>query len=684
MKSRPGGGRHPSRGGYRALWWLALFLGVFPVAFRQVSVSDAWWHVALGKWLVEERSLPDLNKFYFSPFDAGWVVSELRWEWLGDIVFYLCYAAGGAAGLQWLVIGCVLAGLGFLAMLASKPACRAKEHGRGVSGPQNWRVLLRQRRFFNGDGTATIPPMDSGQHGPWLLLLLVAVCLGTYQLQLARNSVFSLALYPAVLWLGLRRKEPPQWKEYVAVGGVLVFWSCLHGSCVLGWVTAFVILGTRAAGAFRDRKPDAPSGATADGKYGRFLERLYSLRTELDLRSGISALLRLFVAGAVSLVLMTAGRHGAVDFLLLPVRHVVSAVETKSVPDSATMGESAAQAPHKTQSVKEWLNSSIWKPDPGTPWSNDYWSPFDMLPGMRPIEAAFGLAILAAICLAAFRNVPSGLVLAWGGAVFLGAGYVRMFGYTALASGAVIRRSFGARISNSPRWLTRCGWAAVGIWIGFAWWAFFGAKWDALIPEGQHVSRFGKVPIYDDATSDWVKAEFPKDNVFTTIESGSYCLLRWGFEKPVFLDGFFAPHTREVWDAYHAALDTGDLSILHDRFDITVAIIPTTSGPWGKRFLHSPNWNPAAIGAGSMVFLHKTISLQGRSPRMFFTADDLRRTSAYFRYHALRNVFLVAAADKHDGFAPEQWLRQPAFKDFRELAKEVFPAKPAEEGPGRK
>jgi hypothetical protein len=97
-----------------------------------------------------------------------------------------------------------------------------------------------------------------------------------------------------------------------------------------------------------------------------------------------------------------------------------------------------------------------------------------------------------------------------------------------------------------------------------------------------------------------------------------------------------------------------------------------------QRFLHSPDWNPAAVGAGSVAFLHKSIPLQGRSPEIFFTADDLRKTSAYFRYHALRNVFLVTATAKPDGFAPEQWARLPASKGFRELAKEVFPAKPEE------
>jgi hypothetical protein len=215
----------------------------------------------------------------------------------------------------------------------------------------------------------------------------------------------------------------------------------------------------------------------------------------------------------------------------------------------------------------------------------------------------------------------------------------------------------------------------VGVWIVFSWWALFNGQCEKLIPEGQHVSRFGQVPIYDDPVCDWVLAEFPQENVFTTIESGSYCLLRWGFKKPVFLDGFFAPHPRSVWAAYHSALNSGNLSMLHDQFGMTVAVLPTTSEPWVARFLHSPDWRPAAIGAGSMVFLHKTIPLNGRSPQIFCNSEDLRKTSAYFRYHALRNVFLITAADKPGGFSPEQWVRHQAFNGFRELAKEVFPAK---------
>ena len=33
-------------------WWLALLAATLPIAYRQVTVSDAWWHAALGKWMV--------------------------------------------------------------------------------------------------------------------------------------------------------------------------------------------------------------------------------------------------------------------------------------------------------------------------------------------------------------------------------------------------------------------------------------------------------------------------------------------------------------------------------------------------------------------------------------------------------------------------------------------------------
>lgn len=597
------------RGASAWIWCLALAAGVFPIVWRQVTVSDAWWHVALGKWLVEMRSLPDLSKFYFTPFHAESLGSELRWQWLGDIALYLAYAGGGAAGIQWLVVACALAGLFFVAKCGG------------------------------------------GMRGPWVWLALVVAALGTYQLQLARNSVFSLALYPALLWLGVRKTGPPDWREYAWAGGLLLLWSCLHGSCVLGWLTACALFGPRALGGF------GPGW-----NWGR----------------GMRAA-GLFAAGmGISLVLICWGRPDAMHFLGSPFRHVVQSAEefaAKPFHPSTAAGQPANSAEPEKQvpSPKEWLNSTIWKRDPAVPWSNDYWSPLDMLPGMRPVEAAYGLAVLALGAALVFRNVPPGLLLAWAGAVFLGLGYVRMFGYTALASGAVllVAARNGGRVA--PGWVAWGGWAGVAAWLVFSWALFFSGRVDAFIPDGQHVSRAGKVPIYDDATADWVRREFPHERVFTTIETGSYCVLRWGFGKAVFLDGFFAPHTREVWDAYHAALRDGDLGPLREGFGVSLAIIPATSPKWVDRFRLSPDWHAVALGGGTVVFAHSSLGAPTGGPRIFMDPGRLRETSHYFRHAALKALFLVAATPVRSGFQPEEWTALPEFGELQRMAPEVFP-----------
>jgi len=611
----------------RILWLLALLAAILPLVYRQVTVSDAWWHAALGKWMVEHRSLPDLKRFYFSPVDSSSLASELRWQWLGDIAFYTAHTVGGAPGIQWLVVVCVLAGCVLLAKIGS---------------------ALR---------------------GPWILLAMAAVALGTYQLQLARNSVFSLPLYAALLWMGSRKSTPPTAREYAALLGLLLLWSCLHGSCMLGWISACALYAPRALSSFRDRS------------HGKILAPLQANKRvpvwTPAWKQGLRATAIFLFAMSTILIAISAGRRDALHFLGLPAKHVASALSATfdSKPADKIREDSSKPTPQTAQpkkSLKEWLNSSIWKRDPAVPWSNDYWSPFDMLPGMRPIEAAYTLAALAALATVIYRNVPAGLLLAWLGAVFLGLGYVRMFGYTALASAAILL-SATRHLPRKPA-LQVFGWILLAAWTASAWWMVHKGKIDAFIPDGQHVSRSGQVPIYDDATADWVRREFPDTPVFTTIETGSYCLLHWGFEKQVFLDGFFAPHTPEVWEAYHIAMRQGDLRPLENNFGIRLALIPATSKGWVDRFLEAQDWAPVALGNGTIVFAHKSLDLEGKSPALLASAHALQKTTHFYREATLRSLFkILASSSPEKGFGSHQWTSQPAFEALHKMAIWVFP-----------
>jgi hypothetical protein len=272
-----------------------------------------------------------------------------------------------------------------------------------------------------------------------------------------------------------------------------------------------------------------------------------------------------------------------------------------------------------------------------------------------------------------FTSIPVGLILCWAALIIPGLGYVRMVGYLAMASTAVV--ILGMRELKMPSWASKAGWTSVGIWISVSWWMVFTNRVGDFIPEGQHISRTGKVPTYDDSIADLVLKEFPNEPVFTTIETGSHALERWNFRKKVFIDGFFAPHPKTVWDAYHHALDSGNLERLYQEHGLSIAVIPTTSGPWVEAFLHSTEWNPFAIGAGAILFLHHSIPLQERHPQILMSADQLRATSGFYRYHALKDLFLiVASSEEHpSGFSSNEWTSNPRFEQLRALAKEVFP-----------
>jgi hypothetical protein len=268
-------------------------------------------------------------------------------------------------------------------------------------------------------------------------------------------------------------------------------------------------------------------------------------------------------------------------------------------------------------------------------------------------------------------------MLAWLCTVPLGLGYVRMFGYMALASVAVLL--VGIRpCSPAPSALTKAtGWVLVAGWTLFAWFLFLSGGMERFIPEGQHVSRAGKTPIYDSATAAWVLEHFPHDKTFTTIESGSYCLLAWDFKKPVFLDGFFAPHTPEVWDTYHAAT-RGDLDALVKRFGVTLAVIPHTSSGWFDRFLKAPDWHAVAAGQGLAVFAHKTAKGNVKAPTILARSEDLAATSNFYRYAALRNLFkIIAKAPDSGPIGAGAWTRQEGFNDLHDLARKALPRTPA-------
>ncbi len=191
-------------------WWLAFAIAVLPMAWTQITTSDAWWHVALGRAIVSQ-GWPDFAQFYFTPVNPR--VPDLRWEAAGDVLFYFAWKAGGTWGLQALSVG---------ALAGACAALRAIHPGR-----------------MNG----------------WLLALLLAVAFATLQLQLPRNSVVSLPLVGVLFWMFARWRRAGNARWLWGLVPLLALWGVLHGSYLLGIVLVALLLAGDLLDTWREKRP---------------------------------------------------------------------------------------------------------------------------------------------------------------------------------------------------------------------------------------------------------------------------------------------------------------------------------------------------------------------------------------------------------------------------------------------
>lgn len=89
----------------RSRWWAWLdtrrlvlvvtLAAVFAMAARVPVDSDGWWHLAGGRYIVEEGAIPRADPFSHTRAGAPWIDNG----WLAQVIFYLLYRLMGYAGL---------------------------------------------------------------------------------------------------------------------------------------------------------------------------------------------------------------------------------------------------------------------------------------------------------------------------------------------------------------------------------------------------------------------------------------------------------------------------------------------------------------------------------------------------------------------------------------------------------
>jgi hypothetical protein len=166
-----------------AVYALLLTLGA-----RLLNDSDVYWHVAVGRWIVEHRAFPHVDTFSATVVGAPWIAKE----WLSQLLYAGAHAVAGWPGVVVLAAAAIAAAFALLA-----------------------HFLLQK-----------LAPL------PALTLVAAGFVLAAPHLQ-ARPHALALPLM--VVWVGVlinavdQRRAPP-----LALLPVMTLWANLHGSFTLG------------------------------------------------------------------------------------------------------------------------------------------------------------------------------------------------------------------------------------------------------------------------------------------------------------------------------------------------------------------------------------------------------------------------------------------------------------------
>jgi hypothetical protein len=188
-KERQGRANPLSEGELRVLFAVAvliflLFIG-YDAALRD---GDIGWHLATGRWMVENVAIPHLDPFSYTMKGSRWVAHE----WLSELLMYCSWSPGGWPGLR-ILFGVVLAG-SFL------------------------RLGYWLRTYFS----------------PVQMLIPLGLCLmGSAAHIIARPHLFGWLLM--VFWLPALLDARGQGRApHLAVALLMTMWANLHGSFLMG------------------------------------------------------------------------------------------------------------------------------------------------------------------------------------------------------------------------------------------------------------------------------------------------------------------------------------------------------------------------------------------------------------------------------------------------------------------
>lgn len=177
----------------RILWYVGAALCIWSFGYTGMRGSDLWWHIAGGRWMVENGTLWVGDPFSFTAAGKPW----LNDSWLSDVLLHFWTQSLGLETLAYWKWALLIL---------------------------TWLVLLRVAWRLSGDPTSSV------------LALLLGLGVAAPFLDV-RPQLYSFLGWALLLDLCLREQRPPRWLPLL-----YLVWVNLHAGFLLGFISLPILL----------------------------------------------------------------------------------------------------------------------------------------------------------------------------------------------------------------------------------------------------------------------------------------------------------------------------------------------------------------------------------------------------------------------------------------------------------
>ncbi len=567
-------------------FWSFLFILTWTLTLTKIINLDLWWHLACGKFFVENGFYPPTGTFTFSPVNP--TTSNIK-TWFGDIVFYLVYFAGRETGLQV-----------FRVVMTAVPLCLA--------------ALIARKKY-----------------NLWLVAFGLLLISGTLQMQLLRNSIFILLFMPLIMgiWWYIKKKNKPKYYYLVLLYiPIMGLWSIMHGYALVGCYIVFIIfIGDVLDGVIR-------KSSHRLFKTGIFLVAVVCMAfvVNLNLSLGLKHTVVSFwgsLSDHPSQGTETI-RPDSKDEAGTAVGNLIKTIAAKpEVKDGI----------HPGQLLKNASRFLLKGGDVG--FVGEYAYPFDypnllFVRALKVLIAIFVLYLGVAACYAP-RHLRFSFILPSLASLLIGMGYIRTVGLPFLVAGPVLlsgimEMSATARQSLPKMFLkVPADYINVGL---LSLLLFFFCLSNYFVFTNNFVAftgiisgepGFGRADRHKSRVPEYVLEHYPDEEMYNSYNIGSLLIWEWYGKKKVFIDGRSVTYKKQFYDDYKYSFSLNSF----ENMDIRHAILGISDDfDWFENYLRL-NWDIEAFDTG-MLLLKRRVkegydNFYGNVPQFIGNIDDFRR-----------------------------------------------------------